>query len=351
MKKSDVAALLNWFDSNKKDYPWNIDKSPYLVWISEIMLQQTVAASVVPYFEIWCHDYPDIKILASAELNKVLSHWEGLGYYSRCRNLHKAANILIETGSENLPDNYKDLLALPGIGDYTARAILSIAYKKPYAVLDANVRRILQRLSARVDWDTKMDKKAVYTLEEVIPHDRPGDFNEAMMQLGQLVCSSSSPKCSQCPLAGNCLALKKGIAEEIPVKQKKKIRTSKKAALIFYSDEKVLLCRKKRGLFHDLWLTPTVEIDGSQSLIWNGVNLQNEKSDKLKNYNHFYTDNKDILTPYLIHLTRGDSAKILPADDDDFIYRWIHHEKLNEYPSPSVYRKIINEAGSLIKGL
>ena len=337
------SNLLEWFDSQKKDYPWGRDKTPYLVWISEIMLQQTVAASVIPYFEKWSVDFPDIISLADADLNDVLSHWEGLGYYSRCRNLHKAANALIENHGSKLPDTYKELLALPGIGDYTARAILSIAFKKPFAVLDANVRRIAQRLTAQHEWTKADDKKMTEKLEKLIPPDRPGDFNEAMMQLGQQICTSSSPQCVICPVSENCLAYKQGIAEEIPKKLSKTINKLTRKGIILILEGKILMRRKKRGLFHDLWLFPLEENNDGQFIREMDIGKIDINPVILKKRNHFYTDNKVNIEPNVFFIDDNITTINTPESDDDYHYQWIGLAELEDYPSPSVYRKILNE--------
>jgi len=340
----NTENLLNWFEKNKRHFPWNEDKNPYRVWISEIMLQQTVAASVIPYFKRWIIDYPDLQTLASAELNEVLSHWEGLGYYSRCRNLHKAADFIINEFNGVLPGTYRELKSIPGIGDYTARAILSIAFKKPYAVLDANVRRIVQRLASEIEWSKESDKLAIIELEKSIPPNRPGDFNEAMMQLGQQICITGEPKCMSCPLSENCQAFKKGIAHTIPEKRKKQIAVTEKTALIFCSQGKILLRRKKQGLFHDLWLLPTVLDDSSEGIRWMKTIWSRLESKILTKRNHFYTENKDIITPCLISSEEIDLTCMAPADDEFYEHKWIKTDNLEQYPSPSAYRKILNEA-------
>jgi len=332
-----------WFDIGKRDFPWSRDKSPYRVWISEVMLQQTVASTVIPYFEKWCDDYPGVRELSQASVDEVLSHWEGLGYYSRCRNIHKAALFIEKNHGGVLPATYKELVKIPGIGDYTARAVLSIAFGKPYPVLDANVRRILQRLRCKTQWNREDDKNALLVLEKMIPLDRPGDFNEAMMQLGQQICTTGSPLCKKCPLSEHCGALEKGIAAEIPAKKVKKIKMSDKTVLLFHSEGKILMRQKKKGLFHGLWMLPTVEEDSCQRM----ERINNEwsilETRLLTRRNHFYTDNKDTLSPCLITSNEMDLSLMTPADDDLYRHEWVDISELDKYPCPSVYRKILDE--------
>ena len=348
MLKLNCEKLLLWFNTEKIDYPWSWNKSPYFVWISEIMLQQTVATSVIPYFKQWCCDYPHIRGLAEAELAEVLSHWEGLGYYSRCRNIHKAAKIIINAHWGKLPRTYRELNALPGIGDYTSRAILSIAYRQPYAVLDANVRRIFQRLTGTIEWEKRFDKEALRELEKKIPSNRPGDFNEAMMQLGQQLCTSSSPKCHLCPLSEDCLAFKHSLAEKIPLKIKKRIKIVERFVLLFTIKGKILLCKKKRGLFHDLWLLPQIQWENGENIVWMEYSSPVIEWVKLKKRNHFYTDNKAILTPYLCKNPGLEPSFFTPKDNEDYAYKWVELKELQAYPTPSVYRKILNEALAFI---
>jgi A/G-specific adenine glycosylase len=348
MDNLNVTNLLNWFDTNKKEYPWNRNKTPYLVWISEIMLQQTVAATVIPYFEKWSLDYPDVNTLAAAELNEVLGSWEGLGYYSRCRNIHKAAKLICDSHKSGFPDTYKGLTALPGIGDYTARAILSIAYKKPYALLDANVKRIMQRLTATETWDKKQEKQILTDLEAQIPHERPGDFNEAIMQLGQIVCTTGSPRCTSCPLKEGCRAEKEGKTQDIPLKKTKNIKRNDKTVLILYSKGKILLRMKKKGLFQDMWMLPSADADTCHEENWIKQQLAQNRAIKLKKRIHFYTDNKETLSPCLITCETINLTDIKPEDNEFFTYKWIDLKEIDTFPSPSVYRKIINDIKDLL---
>lgn len=182
--------LLKWFDRDQRDMPWRKDRDPYRIWVSEIMLQQTQVKTVIPYFNRWMKTFPTVHALAKAPLPKVLKQWEGLGYYSRARNLHKAAHIVSQELDGNIPDTLPGILKLPGIGRYTAGAILSIAYDQPVPVLDGNVKRVVSRLflmkdnGATTASETRLWNKA----ESLVPRKRPGDFNQALMELGATVC-------------------------------------------------------------------------------------------------------------------------------------------------------------------
>ena len=216
--------LLSWFDANKRDLPWRESKprNPYHVWVSEIMLQQTRTEAVKPYYESWMARFPTIKDLADADEQDVLHQWQGLGYYSRARNLHKAAREMEEKYGSEMPDTADEVRALPGIGDYTAGAILSIAFGKKEPAVDGNVLRVYARLYGIEDDVLKTaGRKKIRTLcEETIP-ERAGDFNEALMDLGANVCIPKRPRCSMCPLSSYCRALKEGREEELPVRGKK----------------------------------------------------------------------------------------------------------------------------------
>lgn len=209
--------LLSWFDANKRDLPWRESKprNPYHVWVSEIMLQQTRTEAVKPYYESWMARFPTIKDLADADEQDVLHQWQGLGYYSRARNLHKAAREMEEKYGSEMPDTADEVRALPGIGDYTAGAILSIAFGKKEPAVDGNVLRVYARLYGIEDDVLKTaGRKKIRTLcEETIP-ERAGDFNEALMDLGANVCIPKRPRCSMCPLSSYCLALKEGREEK-----------------------------------------------------------------------------------------------------------------------------------------
>ena len=217
--------LLTWFDQNRRDLPWREGKprNPYYVWVSEIMLQQTRTEAVKPYFESWKRRFPTIKALAEAEEADVLHAWQGLGYYSRARNLHKAAREIAEKYGGAIPEDKKDVRDLPGIGEYTAGAILSMAYGKHEAAVDGNVLRVYARLyGIESDILKSAGRKEITTLVEKTLPARAGDFNEALMDLGSEVCVPKHPKCEKCPLHGECAALRLGLENVLPIRTPKK---------------------------------------------------------------------------------------------------------------------------------
>ena len=207
--------LLAWFAGHKRDLPWRRTSDPYRIWISEIMLQQTRVAAVIPYYEQFIAKFPTFESLARAKPETVLGHWAGLGYYSRARNLHQAAKQITARHGGHFPRAYEQTLALPGIGRYTAAAVLSIAYDEPLAVLDGNVARVLARLGA-VSGDLRAPalwRKLETTAQDLLARRVPGDWNQAMMELGATVCTPKSPRCGECPAAKWCRARKLGVAE------------------------------------------------------------------------------------------------------------------------------------------
>ena len=225
--KSETSALLDWYDANARDLPWRSPPGaprmdPYRVWLSEIMLQQTVVATVKPYFERFTTLWPTVEALARAPREDVLSEWAGLGYYARARNLHKCAGVVAEEYAGRFPDTEDGLRALPGIGPYTAGAIAAIAFNRPAAAIDGNVERVITRLRA-IETPLPDAKPAIRTeTEALIPSGRPGDFAQALMDLGATVCAPKSPRCMLCPWRDRCAARAKGIEARLPAKTPKK---------------------------------------------------------------------------------------------------------------------------------
>lgn len=259
-----TEKLLSWYRENARLLPWRSDPKPYYVWISEIMLQQTRVEAVKEYFNRFIRELPDIEALAGVSEESLLKLWEGLGYYNRARNLKKAAAVVMEKFDGKLPADYEKLLTLPGIGAYTAGAISSIAYGIPVPAIDGNVLRVTKRLSAGYEDITKesVKKELFSALLEDMPKEEAGAFNQALMELGAVVCiPNGKPLCERCPVAEYCLACKQEIAMELPVKPVKKgRRIEEKTILVFeYQGKYALHKRAEKGLLAGLWEFPGLE--------------------------------------------------------------------------------------------
>ena len=256
------SRLLKWWDRHgRKDLPWQHPRTPYRVWVSEIMLQQTQVSTVIPYFERWMTRFPDIESLASAALDDVLSLWSGLGYYARARNLHKTAVLCAEQHGGVLPRSAEQLAALPGIGQSTANAIFSQSTNRPAAVLDGNVRRVLARHAAVEGWTGKaaVQKRLWQEAEARLPAKRGADYTQAVMDLGSLLCTRSNPDCERCPVNADCRALLQGGVKELPSpKPATKVSDRKLSMVILRDNEERILLHKRppSGIWGGLWCLP-----------------------------------------------------------------------------------------------
>jgi A/G-specific adenine glycosylase len=258
--------VLGWFESNgRKDLPWQQDPTPYRVWISEIMLQQTQVTTVIPYYERFMQSFPDVATLASANIDDVLHHWSGLGYYARARNLHKAAAILCDAHGGNFPERIDDVIALPGIGRSTAGAILSLSRGERHPILDGNVKRVLARCFAIDGWPgTSAVAARLWALSgEVTPGNRCAEFNQAMMDLGAMVCTRSSPACDTCPLADECLAHASGTETAYPGRKPKKAKPRRSTRMIVVRRGETVYLQKRppAGIWGGLWSLPELAAD------------------------------------------------------------------------------------------
>jgi A/G-specific adenine glycosylase len=258
--KNITRRLLAWYDKNHRDLPWRKTRDPYAIWVSEIMLQQTQVDTVIPYFRRFMKRYPAIRHLARASRDDVLKAWENMGYYARARHLHEAARRLVQDHGGKLPATPEGLLSLPGIGAYTAGAILSIAFGKPVPAVDGNVRRVMSRLLAirKPLREPSVQKKIEKTAQALMPADRPGQFNQAIMDLGATVCLPRKPACGRCPLAGSCLARIRGLQNDIPpVPKRAALPHRDVTAGIIRKNGRVLVVRRPdKGLLGGLWKFP-----------------------------------------------------------------------------------------------
>ncbi len=264
--------LLAWFASAKRDLPWRRTRDPYRVWLSEIMLQQTRVAAVVPYYERFLERFPTVHSLARARSDTVLRHWAGLGYYSRARNLHRAAQEIVARHESEFPRRLDVALALPGIGRYTAAAVLSIAYGEPHAVLDGNVARVLARLDAvRGDLRRPRVWRALQArADALLDPQAPGDWNQAMMELGATLCTPQAPRCEDCPLKRWCRAYALGLVERLPAARRKAapVRLTIAAVILLDPRGRTLLLRGKNSgrdaaLFSRMWQFPAVRVEAA----------------------------------------------------------------------------------------
>lgn len=259
------AALLHWFDRQRRDLPWRRTKDPYAIWVSEVMLQQTQVSRVVEYWTRFLDRFPTVEALASAPLDEVLSLWSGLGYYSRARNLHRAAGEIARRHGGRLPDTAEALAELPGFGRYTAGAVASIAFGRAAPVVDGNVARVLSRLYAveGAPGDRAREAELWRLAGALASGDRPGDLNQALMELGATVCRPSGPTCLVCPLRDGCLALRDGRVAELPPPKARPTRQALEvAAALCERRGRILLTRRpETGLFGGLWELPSVELE------------------------------------------------------------------------------------------
>jgi len=297
--------LLLWFDrQGRKDLPWQQPITPYHVWVSEIMLQQTQVVTVIPYFQRFINAFPNIQTLAKASLDDVLSLWAGLGYYARARNLHKTAKIIAE--QTHFPDSVDKLIALPGIGLSTAGAISSIAFNKPAAILDGNVRRVLMRFHALSGWvGERYTKKKLWELSHFYtPLERVADYTQAIMDLGATVCTRSKPQCKNCPLSINCQAWLQGRVAEFPSSKPKKAQPIKTVVfLLLHSQQQQILLEKRppNGIWGGLWSLPEFKtIKAAQTwCLQHNLVIKQQKQLKTQRhtFSHYYLD----YTPLLVY--------------------------------------------------
>ena len=342
VQKNITKPLLDWYDAHARILPWREMATPYRVWISEIMLQQTRVEAVKPYFERFISALPTIEDLAVIEENSLLKLWEGLGYYNRARNLQKTAKIVVEQFQGELPDNYEELLKLPGIGTYTAGAIASIAYGNPVPAVDGNVLRVISRVTASDEDILKQSvkRKMEQDLKAVMPKDRAGAFNQALMEIGAMVCvPNGMAKCEECPLKNLCKAKELDIVMELPKKTAKKPRTKEeKTILVIRSADKVALRKRiEKGLLAGLYEFPNVEGHLSEEEVLNLIKQMSFspiRIQKLESSKHIFTHKEWHMIGYVI--------KIDELDDEYDSHNGIIFVEPNgtekEYPIPMAFQ-------------
>lgn len=339
--------LLQWFAAHQRAMPWRDNPQPYWVWVSEAMLQQTQVDTVIPYFKRFITKFPTVQALAQADQQEVLKLWEGLGYYSRARNLHKAAKLVCEKFNGALPQTYDALQEIPGIGPYIAAAIVSIAFGKPVPVVDGNVLRVFARFWGIEDdiRDTKTRVALFARLTPVIALCNPSHFNQAMMELGALVCSPKSPKCSECPLQKECTAFANNRTAELPFKSKKAPVPHYDIAVgVVWQDGKILIGRRKETqMLGGLWEFPGGKIKAGETPeaavvreLFEETGLKTRVLHQYCIVKHAYTHFKITLHAYACEVLSG-TAK--PNTTDEL--KWVQPNALHDYPFPTANKKVI----------
>ncbi|MBN2048511.1 MAG: A/G-specific adenine glycosylase [Anaerolineaceae bacterium] len=345
-----AEKLLGWYDRHARALPWRGAPTPYQVWVSEIMLQQTRVETVLDYYRRWMERFPTLADLAAAEQQAVLQVWEGLGYYSRARNLHKAAQqVMMELGGE-IPSERKALEQLPGIGRYTAAMIASIAFGQDEAALDGNIRRVLSRLfNLELSARSREGEKQLWAwAEEILAPGRAGDHNQALMDLGSSICTPTSPQCLLCPLRDDCEAARLGLQEERPVLEKKKALPHKlvAAAIITREDGKILLARRPEyGLLGGLWEFPGGKTEDGETLpealrreIIEELGAEIKVGVEFGVYQHTFTHFRITLHAFECELSAGEPQAIEASE-----IAWLDAAEMDQYPMGKVDRQIAME--------
>lgn len=339
--KAMRQALLRWYDEEGRRLPWRVrpeDRAkgdvpdPYAVWLSEIMLQQTTVPHGTPYWFKFLDIYPSVEDLAAAPLDDVLTHWAGLGYYARARNLHKCARVVVDEHGGAFPRTYKELLKLPGIGDYTASTIAAICFDEPTTIVDGNVERVITRLH-ELDSPLPKAKPKIKALASVLSDpDRPGDYGQALMDLGATICTPRSPSCLLCPWKGWCKAYSNGTQEEYPKKSPKKKKPVRYGqAFVFVKDDCVWLRRRsEEGLLGGMMEVPGTEWTSEP----NGAEHGEVWTRGSAPVRHVFTHFELFLDVFSTDVTEN------PSEEG----RWVHRDELSHEAIPSLFKKVLKAA-------
>ena len=345
MKREPSFAqnLHRWYRTNARDLPWRHTSDPYRIWISEIMLQQTTVSAVIPYYQSWMKILPSVHHVARAPLQKILKLWQGLGYYQRAKNIHRSARIIRDLYKGNFPKTPGELKKLPGFGPYTTGAVLSIAFDIPYPLVDANVRRVMMRILAVEGYaDPSQDQGVLNFLDQVMPKRNVRIFNQALMELGALICRPQRPQCLLCPLHKMCRAYAAGIQEVIPKTKRKMIQDLEWVVGVIEKDGKYFIQKRPpQGLFASLWEFPGGKIEegetGQEALsreFREKLGIGMDSAQHMMNFQHFYTAFRAKLHVFLCQPESCPTA--------DTIHKWVSLKGLEKYPMPSGSAKIVD---------
>ena len=338
--KAAAGPLLAWYQENRRDLPWRHTDDPYKIWISEIMLQQTRVDTAIQYYHRFLERFGTLRELAGASTQDVLAVWKGLGYYSRALNLQKAAQQVAEQYGGAFPRDYEAIRQLPGIGDYTAGAIASIAFNQPYPAVDGNVLRVICRLE-EIGEDISLDrtkKRVAAIVGPSIPKDHAGEFTQALMELGALICTPSAPLCGSCPVQSFCAAFRTGRQNELPVKKKKEApRKVPCWVAVLRENGKILLeYRKNDSLLGQLWGLPVVEKKDTRppaQLLEEKYGLRLKNARKLGSVSHVFSHQVWKMDVFIFAL-----AEPMPAGD---ALQWAEEAELERYAVPTAFQRVL----------
>ncbi|MCP4482908.1 MAG: A/G-specific adenine glycosylase [bacterium] len=336
--------LLLWYQNNARELPWRKTSDPYKIWISEVMLQQTTVNAVINYYHRWLKRFPTIQSLARGNIHDILNLWQGLGYYQRARNIHKAAQIIYKDHHGEIPKNPKVLRKLPGFGPYTTNAVLSIAYELRLPLIDTNIRRLVMRqLALRGVANIKQNKTITTYLEKIMPKKNISFFNQALMELGALICKPKNPLCLLCPIQKNCKAFQKGIQELIPKTSKNKIKKINAAIALIQKERKFFIQKRpEKGLLAGLWEFPGGKQEKEKKIeetlkreIKEELKVSVTKSDFLMKVKHYYTQFAVTLHVF--------TCDVVPFPLEDDTHKWVILKNLKNFPMPSGSAKIVSK--------
>lgn len=348
--------IVEWYHTNKRDLPWRNTDDPYKIWISEIMLQQTRVDTVIPYYERFLEQFPTVHDLAEADQQSVLKCWEGLGYYSRGRNLHHASKMVVDNFNGKLPSTYNEITSLKGIGPYTASAVLSIAFQKKHAVVDGNVIRVLSRYyGIQDDIRRSATKNRIQDLaDDLITEDEPGDFNQAVMELGATVCTPQNPQCGDCPLSVECVAANSAQTDVIPYKSPaKKIPHHQIAVglILNQNNELLIALRPNESMLGGLWEFPGGKQEDNETLqeatareLKEELGVDVQVFSKFRDLRHAYSHFKITMHAFWCRIKSGD-----PEPKSSQQIKWVSLDKIDKYPFPKANKTLIESLKKLKK--
>ncbi len=337
--------LLAWYADRRRDLPWRRTSDPYRIWVSEVMLQQTQVATVIPYYERFIASFPDLATLARADRQTVLKHWEGLGYYRRAHHLHQATRELMAAGKERVPDRREVFRSLPGVGDYIANAVMSIAYDAPLAVVDGNVKRVLARLRGLTTAVNQPSAHREYqaVADTLLDRRHPGNYNQALMELGALVCTPRHPECGACPWQTACFAHRNGVVADYPRRIRKAPipEHAMVAGIVGHRNRLLIVQRPAEGLLAGLWEFPGGRREGGQSakaacraILNQTTGLSVSVQRHITRVNHAYTHFKIVVDLFLCRKDKGRVRLQGPT-----AFRWIRPDELQDFPFTGVHKK------------